>query len=64
MDYIWIIAGIICNLMGFMGSLEKVVEKIVHKESKTDVWFWLFVVVLNLLLIIGYVSMVLIKFTK
>ncbi|USL89422.1 hypothetical protein vBBceHLY2_00146 [Bacillus phage vB_BceH_LY2] len=64
MDYIWIIAGFTCNLMGFMGSLEKVVEKIVHKESKVDVWFWLYVVVLNLLFIIGYVSMALIKLTK
>lgn len=64
MDYMWIIAGFICSLMGFMGSLEKVVEKIIHKESKVDVWFWLYVVVLNLLLIIGYVSMALIKLTK
>ena len=64
MDYIIIIVGFICNLIGFMGSLEKVVEKILHKEYKIEVWYWLFAVALNLLLIIGYVSMVLIKLTK
>lgn len=64
MDYIWIIVGFICNLMGFMGSIEKVVEKIVHKEPKSDAWFWLFATVINLILIIGYVSMVLISLTK
>lgn len=64
MDYIFIVVGFICNVMGFMGSLEKVAEKIVHKEPKVDVWFWLFVVVLNLLLIIGYVTMALISLTK
>lgn len=64
MDYIFIVAGFICNVIGFMGSVEKVVENIVHKDSKFDVWFWLFATVINLLLIIGYVSMVLISLTK